>query len=29
MYELPLLADGVDRVGLDILAAELRRQGAA
>ncbi|HEV2347065.1 MAG TPA: ArsA-related P-loop ATPase [Actinocrinis sp.] len=29
MYELPLLGDGVDRVGLDLLARELRRQGAA
>lgn len=29
MYELPLLVDGVDRVGLDLLARELRRQGAA
>ncbi len=29
MYELPLLADGIDRVGLDTLAAELRRRGAA
>ncbi|MGH6656860.1 MAG: ArsA-related P-loop ATPase [Actinocrinis sp.] len=29
MYELPLLTDGVDRVGLDLLARELRRQGAA
>ncbi|HEV3168762.1 MAG TPA: ArsA-related P-loop ATPase [Actinocrinis sp.] len=29
MYELPQLADGIDRVGLDTLAAELRRQGAA
>lgn len=29
MYELPLLNDGVDRVGLDLLAKELRRQGAA
>jgi hypothetical protein len=28
-YELPLLNDGVDRVGLDLLAKELRRQGAA
>ena len=29
LYELPLLTDGVDRVGLDLLAADLRRQGAA
>jgi anion-transporting ArsA/GET3 family ATPase len=29
LYELPLLTDGVDRVGLDLLARELRRQGAA
>ena len=29
IYELPLLGDGVDRVGLDRLAAALRRQGAA
>jgi len=29
LYELPLLTDGVDRVGLDLLAKELRRQGAA
>ena len=29
IYELPLLNDGVDRVGLDLLAKELRRQGAA
>jgi anion-transporting ArsA/GET3 family ATPase len=29
VYELPLLNDGVDRVGLDLLARELRRQGAA
>ncbi len=29
MYELPLLGEGVDRVGLDLLAKELRRQGAA
>jgi hypothetical protein len=29
MYELPLLTEGVDRVGLDLLATELRRQGAA
>jgi anion-transporting ArsA/GET3 family ATPase len=28
-YELPLLGDGVDRVGLDRLAAALRTQGAA
>ena len=28
-YELPLLGDGVDRVGLDRLAAALRAQGAA
>ena len=28
-YQLPLLADGVDRVGLGLLSAELRRQGAA
>jgi anion-transporting ArsA/GET3 family ATPase len=28
MYELPLLTDGVDRVGLDLLARELHRQGA-
>ncbi len=29
MYELPLLTDGVDRVGLDLFARELHRQGAA
>jgi anion-transporting ArsA/GET3 family ATPase len=29
LYELPLLTDGVDRVGLDLLARELHRQGAA
>lgn len=29
LYELPLLADGVDRVGLDRLARALRSQGAA
>ncbi len=29
IYELPLLTDGVDRVGLDLLAGQLRRQGAA
>jgi hypothetical protein len=29
MYELPLLADGVDRVGLDRMAKSLRAQGAA
>jgi anion-transporting ArsA/GET3 family ATPase len=29
LYELPLLTEGVDRVGLDLLARELRRQGAA
>jgi anion-transporting ArsA/GET3 family ATPase len=29
LYELPLLTDGVDRVGLDLLAETLRRQGAA
>jgi hypothetical protein len=29
IYELPLLNDGVDRVGLDRLAAALRDQGAA
>jgi hypothetical protein len=29
LYELPQLTDGVDRVGLDTLAGELRRQGAA
>lgn len=29
LYELPLLTDGVDRVGLDLLAARLREQGAA
>lgn len=29
LYELPLLTDGVDRVGLDTLAGELHRQGAA
>ena len=29
IYELPLLNDGVDRVGLDRLAAALRNQGAA
>jgi hypothetical protein len=29
IYELPLLNDGVDRVGLDRLAAALRHQGAA
>jgi anion-transporting ArsA/GET3 family ATPase len=29
LYELMLLTEGVDRVGLDYLAAELRRQGAA
>jgi anion-transporting ArsA/GET3 family ATPase len=28
-YQLPLLAEGVDRVGLGLLSAELRRQGAA
>jgi anion-transporting ArsA/GET3 family ATPase len=28
-YQLPLLAEGVDRVGLGMLSAELRRQGAA
>ena len=29
LYELPLLTDGVDRVGLDRLATALRTQGAA
>jgi anion-transporting ArsA/GET3 family ATPase len=29
LYELPLLGEGVDRVGLDRLAAALRHQGAA
>jgi anion-transporting ArsA/GET3 family ATPase len=29
LYELPLLAEGVDRVGLDTLAARLRERGAA
>ncbi len=29
IYELPLLTEGVDRVGLDLLAARLREQGAA
>ncbi|MBS2962755.1 AAA family ATPase [Actinocrinis puniceicyclus] len=29
LYELPLLTDGVDRVGLDLLAQRLRDQGAA
>ena len=29
IYELPLLNEGVDRVGLDRLAASLRNQGAA
>jgi anion-transporting ArsA/GET3 family ATPase len=29
LYELPLLSEGVDRVGLDRLAAALRGQGAA
>jgi hypothetical protein len=29
IYELPLLNEGVDRVGLDRLAAALRNQGAA
>ena len=29
LYELPLLNDGVDRVGLDRLARALRSQGAA
>jgi len=29
MYELPLLGEGVDRVGLNLLAKELHRQGAA
>jgi anion-transporting ArsA/GET3 family ATPase len=29
MYELPLLTDGIDRVGLDLLAERLRNQGAA
>jgi anion-transporting ArsA/GET3 family ATPase len=28
-YQLPMLAEGVDRVGLGMLSAELRRQGAA
>jgi hypothetical protein len=29
IYELPLLNDGVDRVGLDRFAAALKNQGAA